>query len=152
MVNFVRSCYPSLPGFDPKGSQFEGMRSTQSLGWSCHRLGCPLAQSKTEVGLQVQRKLGRDSGGLVGCPWMPDTAGEACVRVCVVFVVVVRWFDVAMPSKKIFGIPWYDLKHLHTKISNRISIKLKYMNGKNPKLIKHVIIYCIMCIFAMLFK
>ena len=31
----------------------------------------------------------------MGCPWMPDTAGEACMRVCVVFVVVVRWFDAA---------------------------------------------------------
>ena len=38
--NIMGGCgwYPSLPGFDPKGSQFEGMRSTQSLGWSSHRL------------------------------------------------------------------------------------------------------------------
>ncbi|KAJ9537910.1 hypothetical protein OSB04_030643 [Centaurea solstitialis] len=41
----------SNPRFDPKGSQFEKIRSTQSLGWSSHRLDCPRSPVKDCVGL-----------------------------------------------------------------------------------------------------
>ena len=65
----------------------------------------------------------------MGCPWMPDTAGEACVRVYVMFVVIIRLFDGAMPLKKIVKkqeskskrchiIVPYIIEHFHWRINS----------------------------------
>ena len=41
---------------------------------------------------------------------MPDTAGEASVCVYVVFMVVVRWFDAAIPSEKNIISKWVNFR------------------------------------------